>query len=232
MITLTVYPAHFGEPSASAFCVKSMCMLKMAGMKHEIVSTNDPRKAPKAKLPVLEMDGRVIADSDVIRDAIEAASGYDFDKGLSPDQRATSRAVIRMMEEHLYFAIVCDRWANDANWEIVKDAFFGDIPALFRGFVTRQVRKQALASLSGQGMGRHSEQERFERAQKDVDAVRDLLGDKPFLFGEKPTAADLSTAPMLRAAAAAPVATKLSQYINEDQCLTPYLNRAAKSFYP
>ena len=42
------------------------------------------------------------------------------------------------------------------------------------------------------GMGRHTEQEIFEIAVKDLVAVSEILGPKKFLFGDKPCLADAS----------------------------------------
>ena len=232
MLKLVVYPGAFQEPSASPFCVKAMCLLKMADLAHEIEETNDPRKAPKRKLPVLVNGSAVIADSDQIRDYLEETSGFDFDAGLNAEQRAVSRAVIRMLEEHLYFALVCDRWGNDANWAHTKRAYFSHIPFPMNGLVTRMVRKQALGAMDGQGMGRHSDAERFERVRKDIDAVADLLGDKPFLFGEAPKAADVTAVTMLGAGAAAPVPTDTSRYIAGHDTLSAYIERGRQALYP
>ena len=195
MIKLTVYPASFEEPTASPFCMKSICMLHAAGLPYEIIETGDPRGAPKQKLPFIEVDAQQIPDSEQIRSFIETAADLDFDEGLTERQRGISRAIIRMVEEHVYFAIVADRWGEDDNWEHVRRAFFSDIPVIIRGFVTRQVRKQALTQLDGQGIGRHKPEERFDRVRRDVIAIREILSDKPFLFGENPTAADYSVVP-------------------------------------
>jgi len=232
MIKLTVYPAAFDEPTASPFCMKSICMLHAAGLPYEIIETGDPRGAPKQKLPFIESDGTQIPDSEQIRAFIETAADQDFDEGLTERERGISRALIRMTEEHIYFAIVADRWGEDDNWEHVRSAFFSDIPAIFRGFVTRQVRKQALAQLNGQGIGRHSREERFDRVRRDVIAIRDVLGDKPFLFGDQPTAADFSVVPMLRAAIVTPVPKLLSEFISSDSNLMAYVTRGTDNFYP
>lgn len=232
MITLTIYPASFGEPSASPFCVKSLCMLSAAGLDYEINETADPRKAPKGKLPVIVHDANTIADSEQIRAHIEAASGVDFDEGLSVTERAVSHAIIRMAEENIYFAIVTDRWKNDANWAHLKAEFFTDVPWIIRGVVTGHIRKQAIAQVDGQGIGLHSEEERLERITRDVAAIRDLLGDKPFLFGDHPTAADYSVVPMLRASLVTPVPVPLSDYIRGDAVLMAYLERGKQALYP
>lgn len=232
MIKLTVYPASFEEPTASPFCMKSMCMLHAAGLPYEIIETADPRKAPKAKLPFIDVDGELIPDSEQIRAFIETAADLDFDEGLSERDRGISRALVRMTEEHIYFAIVADRWAEDDNWEYLKSAYFNQVPAIIRGFVTRSVRKDALAQLNGQGIGRHSPQERFDRVRRDLIAIREVLGDKDFLFGDRPTAADYSVVPMLRAALVTPVEKPMARFIKGDSILMSYVTRGTDTFYP
>lgn len=232
MIKLTVYPASFEEPTASPFCMKSICMLHAAGLPYEIIETGDPRGAPKQKLPFIEVDSLRIPDSEEIRAFIETAADLDFDEGLTERERGISRSIIRMVEEHVYFAIVADRWGEDDNWEHVRRAFFSDIPAIIRGFVTRQIRKQALAQLNGQGMGRHSAEERFDRVRRDMIAIREILGDKPFLFGENPTGADYSVVPMLRASIVTPVTKPLGAFIKSDPTLMGYVTRGTDRLYP
>lgn len=232
MIKLTVYPASFEEPTASPFCMKAMCMLHAAGLPYETIETGDPRKAPKAKLPFITANGEDIPDSEQIRAFIETAADIDFDEGLSERDRGISRAVIRMVEEHIYFAIVADRWAEDDNWDYVRKAYFNEVPAIIRGFVTRAVRKDALGQLNGQGIGRHSPEERFDRIRRDLIAIREVLGDKPFLFGDKPTAADFSTVPMLRASIVTPVEKPMARFIKGDPNLMAYVTRGTDSFYP
>jgi len=232
MLKLITYPAAFGLPSASPFGIKAMCLLKMAGADWEKSDNLDPRKAPKAKLPVL-VDGVVkIPDSEDIREYLETKFDVDFDEGLSAEERAVSRAIIRMCDEHLYFALVCDRWLIDANWEILREEFFGMIPKFLRGFITTKIRKQVRGGMYAQGMGRHSVEERLMRADKDITALMLILGDKPYLFGEKPSAADASAAPVLAAMSVAPTETPLRNRVTEDPLLMSYLSRVADALYP
>ena len=231
MLKLVTYPAAFGAPSASPFGVKALCLLKMADAEFEVVA-GDPRKAPKGKLPML-LDGETkIPDSEDIRAYLEQKFNVDFDEGLSAEQRATSRAIIRMCDEHLYFALVCDRWLNDANWEIVREEFFGMIPKLMRGFVTKKIRQKVWANAQAQGIGRHTVEERLVRADKDIQAIMTLIGDKPFLFGDAPTAADASAAPVLAAMAGSPTETLLSKRVNNDAPLMAYIERVEGALYP
>ena len=223
MIELLTYGPSFGQAAASPFCVKAMMLLNMSGENWTPEMLSDPRKMPYAKLPVLRANGELIADSDNIRAWLEAR-GADFDAGLTPQQRAVSRALIRMTEEHLYFHVVYDRWADDAVWPVTRDTYFADIPRPLRGVITNRIRKPTVASLMQMGIARFTPQERLARAELDLQAIRDMLTG-PFLFGDKPTAADASIAPQLAGMMATPVPTLLGDHLRADATLKDYVNR-------
>ncbi|MEL7041117.1 MAG: glutathione S-transferase family protein [Pseudomonadota bacterium] len=232
MIKLTLFPQAFDEPTASPFCMKSYCMLLASGLSFDLVEINDPRKAPKGKLPFIEADGIEIADSDEIRAFIETVADFDFDHGLTDFERGAARAVIRMVEEHLYFAIVADRWGEDDNWQHIKATFFHDLPGPVRGVISSLARRQAMRNLRGQGIGLHTASERFERVRRDLIALRQMLGDQSYLFGDKACSADFSTVPMLRAAIVTPVEKPLGRFIKEDPGLMAYVARFMDAYYP
>ena len=122
MLTLLTYPSAFGLFSASPFCVKTALMLQHSGQVWQRSDMLDPRKMPHQKLPVLRTPERLIPDSDLIRHWLEQ-KGAEFDQGLSDVEKAQSRALVRMAEEHLYFHIVLDRWGNDEVWPILRETF-------------------------------------------------------------------------------------------------------------
>lgn len=232
MTTLSIYPAAFGEPSASPFCVKAMLMLDHAGFEYESLETADPRNTPYGKLPTLVTPDRTIADSDNIRAFVESHLSMDFDERLTDTQKGASRALIRMIEEHVYFSIVGDRWQNDENWPHIKREFFSEIPFPLNGLITARIRKQAIGNLVGQGIGRLSPSERFARIKHDLVALERILADQAFLFGASPTAADFSAIPFLFAAIAAPVETETSAYIRSNATLMRYMTRGRQALYP
>ena len=198
---LTVYPPGFGQPSGSPFAVKAIALMQMSGLAYELDVNPDPRKSPKKKFPVLQDGDKVIPDSDHIREYLESSYGIDFEPGLDADQKAVARLIIRTLEESTYFGILATRWQNEANWPVTRDEFFQGMPPVIGGLITRAVRKGVVAQVMGQGMGRHSEPEMVARVAKEVDAVAQILGGKPFLFGDVPAAADATAVPMLRAQA-------------------------------
>ena len=224
MLTLLTYPSAFGLFSASPFCVKTALMLQKSGQTWQRSDILDPRKMPHQKLPVLRTPERLVPDSDLIRDWLEQ-QGADFDAGLSDVEKAQSRALIRMAEEHLYFHIVLDRWGNDEVWPILREMFFNGIPALIRKPASNAIRKSVLKGINAQGIGRFALNERLDRVERDLEAISAYLWQSPFLLGDQPTAADMSVGPMLAAMRATPVETPLTRRIKEDNLLNTYVDR-------
>lgn len=224
MLTLLTFPSAFGQYSASPFCVKTALMLQHSGQPWQRSDLLDPRKMPHHKLPVLRTPDRLVPDSDLIRDWLEA-QGAEFDRGLSDIQKAQSRALVRMAEEHLYFQIVLDRWGNDEVWPILRNTFFTSVPALIRKPVSNAIRKSVLKGLQAQGVGRFSVAERMERIERDLESIAAFLWQSPFLLAEHPTSADMSVGPILAAMRATPANTPLTRRIKQDKLLNSYIDR-------
>lgn len=230
MITLLTYPPAFGQFSGSPFCIKAAHLLNLSGQHWKREDTLDPRMMPHQKLPVIRAEDQLIADSDMIRAYLEA-QGAHFDAGLSDIDRATSRAFIRMAEEHIYFHIVLDRWANEDAWPEVRETYFASVPKLIRGMVANRIRKNLLSAMRAQGLGRFTTEQRLARLEPDLDAIVARLWQNRFLFRDTPTAADASVGPMLSAALASPGQTAMSNRIRENAVLMGYIERVEEMLH-
>ena len=232
MLELTVFPPAFSEISGSPFTIKAMCLLEQSGQPYTVKFDPDPRKAPKGKLPVLTHGSKIIPDSEQIRDYMEQSFGVDYDAGLTTTERGHSRSLIRMIDEHMYFIILASRWQNDAHWPTTRAELFRRMPKLLNKIVPNQIRKKVIQGLIGQGVGRHSEMEQRDRAEKDIAAIAAILGDKKFLFGDTATAADYSTVPMLRAITCFQIENPLTELLTSRPVLMAYIARGKQAFYP
>ncbi|GAK43902.1 conserved protein [Tepidicaulis marinus] len=181
-----------GVPDPSAFVVKLETALRLAGIGYERRDMPNPAKAPKGKLPFIVADGEKVGDSTLIMKWLKARRGVDLDWHLTPLERARSHALQRMLEERLYWAIVYTRWCEKENEWLEKEIFFGDVPAPIRFFVYRAVLKQMKTALHHHGLGRHTREEIYAFGAEDLAALAAELGDKPYLFGERPSLADAS----------------------------------------
>ena len=197
MIRLYLFGPYFGLPDPSPFVLKSLVQLKMAGLAFESVPISNLLKAPKGKLPFIEDEGQRIADSTFIRLHIERKYGVDLNAGLSAQQQAIAWAVEKMVEEHLYWAILDVRWRHRANFDRGPRHFFDRVPALLRPLVIALVRRKAMQAMKGHGFGLHSSAEVAELSIRDLQAIADIMGEQDYLMGSQPCGADAAVFAML-----------------------------------
>ena len=184
MITLYTFGPQFGLPDPSPFVTKAEMLLKLAGLPYRSDAAGFG-KAPKGKLPYIEDDGERVADSTFIRWHIEAKYGFDFDRGLSGEQRAIAWAFEKLAEDNLYWALVHARWVDDANFAKGPADFFSKVPALVRPAVVAFIRRQVRKSLHAHGMGRHSPAEIVRIGTHGIDADRRLSRFEAVLHGQR-----------------------------------------------
>ncbi|MDI1261605.1 glutathione S-transferase family protein [Aquabacterium sp.] len=231
MITFYAFGAAFGLPDASPFVMKALVLLKMSGQPYQ-VNTKGMFKAPKGKLPYLDDEGTVVADSTFIRWHLERQYGIDFDHGLNAEQRATAWAVEKMLEDNLYWIGVHWRWVNDANFAKVAEVFFKPVPWLVRAPVVALVRRRVRKSLHGHGMGRHSEAEMQAIGNQGLKTLTTLLGDKPYLMGEEPCGTDAMMYAILASALCAHFETPMKDEVLRHANLVAYEARMRGRFFP
>jgi glutathione S-transferase len=194
MVTVYKFGPAWGMPDLSPFVVKIETYLRLAGIPYE-TKVGDPRKAPKKKIPYIADDGVVVADTRFIVEHLETKRGISLDARLTPRERAIAAAFQSMLEEHLYFVMVYERWQLDANWArlaptLQKILAGVGVPGPMTGLVSGMARKQMLKSLGAQGTGRHSPPEVGRIGERLVGALAEQIGDGPFFFGAEPATID------------------------------------------
>ncbi len=232
MITLHQFPPALGLPNASPFCLKLELYLRMAGLPYRNRYTLDLHRAPKGKLPWIDDDGTVLADSGLIIEYLKRKYGDSLDVGLAPVQRAGGLAITRLLEDHLYWIMLHDRWISEAGWELTREGFFGSMPWPLRIIVPRLARRGIRAALHGHGIGRHTPEQIHDLGIADVDALAELLGDQAYFLGPQPTSVDAVAtaflANILMAALETPVRKAAAAHPN----LVGYCRRMARQYFP
>ena len=231
MITVYTFGPAFAEADSSPFVIKALMLLKLSGLHHKI-EVGDVRKAPKAKLPFITDNEERIADSTFIRMHLERVHGVDFSGGYNERELAVGWSVEKMLEDHLYWLVVDARWMDDQNFDKGPRAFFNEVPAPARSLVVWMVRKEVRRNLWGQGLGRHTTDELVQLAEKDFAALATILGDKPYLLGDRPCGYDASCYGFVASALVPlfnhPVTDVVKQYPN----LIAYNQRMRAEFFP
>jgi len=231
MITLYTFGPAMGLPDPSPFVMKAQTLLKMSGQPYR-VDTKGFSKAPKGKLPYIDDDGEVVADSTFIRWHLEKKYKIDFDRGLGAEQRAVAWAFEKMAEDHLYWALMDARWTKDANFDRGPRAFFQAAPAPIRPLIANMVRRKVRGSLRAHGIGRHAQNEIAALGARSVDAIAGFLGEKPFFMGAEPLGVDATmfafTAGALCPLFDTPIRSAAERHAN----LKGYVGRMMERFYP
>ncbi|KAM7420244.1 hypothetical protein PAMA_014783 [Pampus argenteus] len=96
-----------GVPSLSPFCLKIETYLRMVDLPYQ--NYFDGKLSPQGKMPWIEYNHVQASGSEFIVDFLEEKLGVNLNQNLTPQERAVSRAVTKMVEEHLY---CCTRTAN------------------------------------------------------------------------------------------------------------------------
>jgi glutathione S-transferase len=230
MITLHSFGPFFGLPEPSPFTMKTQVQLKMAGLAYASEYGGLDR-APKHKLPFIDDDGTIVADSTFIRAYIEKTYAVDLDRHLSARQQAQAWAIERMLEDHLYWAVVHARWTDDENFAKGPAQFFNAAPEAIRGAIREQGRQGVTTTLHGQGFGRHADNEVAALARRSFDALSLLLGDQAYLFGEQPSGVDATAFGLVTSALCPFFQSKVREAAEANKNLIAYRDRMMAQYY-
>jgi glutathione S-transferase len=230
-ITLHVSRAGFGLPDTSPFVIKAEVQLQMAGLAYDRASTIPPQ-APNGKLPFINDHDEVVSDSTFIRAHIERKYEVDLDEGLDARQRAQSWTIERLLEDHLYFAMVWFRWIDPENFAKGPAHFADSAPEADRAQLRHDLQARKAVELHAQGMGRHTPQEIAELGRRSIDALAQWLGDKSYFLRESPSGVDATAFGVLASVLTPFFDTPLRRTAETHANLAAYVDRMMRRYYP
>ncbi|TRY76963.1 hypothetical protein TCAL_07306 [Tigriopus californicus] len=175
-------------PSPSPYPIKLETFLRMAKIKY--VNDFKTPMSPKGKCPWIALDGTDVADSQLAMEHLKDHFQLDLSAHLSPEEKAINRGMRSILEDHLYFTTVMERWVFH------KGKFAREImaplpaPKFLQGLIISSVCRNLKKQCVAQGLGRHTQAELEKMTLEDVKCLSDYLGDKPYLMGDKPTEID------------------------------------------
>ena len=225
------------QPSGSGYCQKLETHLRIANFQNYEMKWTMPFSAPKGKLPYITYDGETVADSHfIIRHLVQTRAVRDLDEGLSPAQRAESRAWQAYIEELVYPAVLQIRSIPE-NFEELKKEIFDWVPWVIRPFLAWWARRTILTNLRGHGVGRHTTAEVNSILQEFVTSLTAALEAKigpsqPFFHGKEPTAIDAVIYGFLTNALGTLSNPSYSSLILESSTLRNYIARNTKLWFP
>ena len=231
MIVLYGFGPGFGLPEISPFVTKTEVQLKMAGLDYRKARAMPPA-SPKGQLPFIDDDGQAIADSTFIRAHIERKYGFDFDAGLSREARAQAWACERMIEHHVYWALVGARWVDPENFAKGPAHFFDGAPDDRRERLREDAQFRVAENYLLSGLGRHAPDDDVELALRSILALSVQLSDKPYLMGEEPCGTDATAFGALAGILTPFFDSTLRERVEKFDNLTAYVDRMMRQHYP
>lgn len=232
MIDLYQFPPLFDIPNLSPFCMKVEGFLRIADIPFQIIDCTNPRTAPKGKLPFIRDNGISIGDSELIMDYLESKLDFKVDGHLDSQQRAMHHATIRMLDEHLYWALVYSRWIDDNNWPTFKARMLAEVPPPISTFIGYRLQKQIRRQLDAQGLGRHNREEIYGKATKDIAQLSTLLSDHTWFGGDYISKLDLTVVGILANILIPELSSPLSDAVKIHGNLERYFVRAQRIIFP
>jgi glutathione S-transferase len=176
-------------PTAAPFPLKVATWLRMAELPFDFVVANDPSKGPKGKSPWIEYGSVRMGDSSLIIAHLQERFGVDLDANLDPQQRALATSVQRMLEEHYHQCFEHQLFFGRGGEERLHE-FAAGLPIPLRWLVPILLKRGFAKQLHQRGMGRHSEEVIIDQGMADLDALAELLGNRPYCLGERPSSID------------------------------------------
>jgi len=232
MIKLYGFGKHMGVIDPSPFVLKVDAFLRMAGLPYEMVIRADNLKhAPKKKLPYVEYDGNKVADSYFILRELTQRYGVTLDDHLSEEQASQFELMSRAIDESLYWSLVYSRWVLDEPWAVVKETFFGPLPAPVRWLVPNMVRKDVIKTLYRQGTGRHSKDEILLMADRVFSSLSVLLAENSYFSGERVCSFDATAYGMLAEFISCDLDNEFNQLAKKYENLVLFCQRVEKELY-
>ncbi len=182
-LTLFSYPGLYGLSDNNPYGLKVATFLKLCGLPFRHEHVVDTSAAPRGQLPYLDDDGLAVGDSDAIVAHLTAKFGLAIDRDLTPKQRRIDLLVRRMLDD-LYWVMSYSRWKDDRFWPLFRDAFLSTHPDVAADLLEK-ARSYNFQRYHHQGIGRYEPAAAYERGVRDLEALAGLLGEGPFMFGER-----------------------------------------------
>ncbi|KAI9354882.1 hypothetical protein DFJ73DRAFT_826677 [Zopfochytrium polystomum] len=187
---LFIYPrSRHQSTSQEVESLKVQAVLTICGYPHIVEECFEEDQSPSGQLPyLLTRDGRALAGREIL-DEVEGKLA-DLASHLSSEDRGDVLAFAALAESKLHFALVYSLWYIQQNCETVTFPLYeGNHTWPLNLLLTRLKRSFMLDWM----LARRSTLDREEiygDAKVALEGLSTQLGEKPFLFGDRPTYTD------------------------------------------
>jgi glutathione S-transferase len=184
----------------SPFCDKVRRILNVKRVPYQ---TRDPRltevdafkkKSPAGRLPVLDHDGTIIADSSDIARFLEQTYPAPALIPADPQAAAQVQVLEDWADESLYFFELTMRltWETNAPRVVGELLEAAKAPALLKAVAPKQVMQRYGKVVAAQGIGAMPRPQLLKHLARNIAAADGWLGGRDWLVGDALTLADIA----------------------------------------
>lgn len=225
-------PGIPGIESYSPFCIKVHRALRASGLTYErrLATRPDEHKAvnPTGQVPVLIVDGEAVSDSTAILARIETLGG----RRLAADGDAAKRAEAWLWEELADTALngflVSARWADERNWPLVREAYFGKAPWFVRALIAPRIRAKVIGAMVARDVWRRGHDACWARFATVLDQLEWRAPSRTFWLGDAFSVADVAIFAQLHSLRT-PLTAPQRDALAERTQLSAYLDRVDRA---
>ena len=235
MLTLYQFPRRDPLPSFSPFCMKLESYIRARQWEYDNVFTMAPKDSPTGKLPYIKENGHFDSDSGLLVKRWEQQSDNGLNEQLDTTVQARATALVRMLEEHLYWCIVYSRWQDPHGLEYWQETLRGEVaaPRFAFNLMFKAVRRRVLKALYGQGLGRFAPDTLYDLGAEDISAAAALLGDQPYCSGtDTPAVVDHCLYSFVGSVLYMPNRNAMQEALLASHNLLAHYNRMLRRFFP
>ena len=188
MLTLFSYPDLYGVADNNPYGLKVFAFLKLCHLTFQHKHVFDASQAPRAQLPYLLDDEKVIGDSDAIISYLIKQYDLSIDSGLTSGQRDTGLLIKKLLDD-LYWVMSYSRWKDPDFWPLFRDEILTTHPEVTPAAL-EAARDYNFKRYYYQGIGRYEPDMVYARGLADLEVLGNLLPESGFLFGTAPSSID------------------------------------------
>jgi glutathione S-transferase len=105
------------------------------------------------------------------------------------------------------------------------------MPPVIGPLLFTKARRDIRSYLKAQGLGRNSAEEIYDLGRRDVFAISDALGERPFFFGSEPKAVDAALGAFVAGILCEAFTSPLREAAERRDNLVAYRNRIVERFF-
>jgi len=231
IVYLVQFPISPTIRTISPFALKLETYLRLKKVPYECVYSFKFSK--KGQIPYIELNGEQIADSNIIIQELENWGIAKSDDEISSTQQAMNHLATVTIENHTSLAGFHWRYGYNMPefYEKLCEPYFGSGKSLL--FFRYLQPYGMIMKTKMHGLGRHSLSEIAEFSFKDLEALSNLLGEKPYFNGNSPKTVDCTVFGALVQFVYMPLDIPQKQYIKE-KCpnLEEFVDRMKDNLWP